>query len=182
MMTGRMSTDHVAAVFMNRASAEAAVAELRSLGIADEHLGVAIHEPGQLVYEEDVEHDEAVALEEGVLAGVPLGALAGMGLVALALPGIGAVAVGGLLAAGGAAGMLIGGFVGGIVGLTTADHEVEERRMWEDLPLRPGNILVVARAHQRPARVRKALQDHGGSLVDLRPVAESPPQHDERTV
>lgn len=171
-MTAHQDDDHVAAVFTSTQAAETAIAELRSIGIADEHLGVALHEPGQRVFEDDVEHDEAVAIGEGALAGAPLGALAGMGLVALALPGIGTVAVGGLLAAGGAAGAIFGAFFGGLIGMTTADRELEERRRWEGHLLRPGEILVVARSHQKPTQVRTTLERHGGHVVPPHPPEE----------
>jgi hypothetical protein len=166
-MTSQESQEFIAAAFAKHVDAEAAVDRLRSAGIADEHLGVAIREPGQQVFEADVDHDETHAVEEGIVAGVPVGVLAGMGLVALTLPGIGTVAVGGLLAAGGAAGALIGGFVGGLVGLVRADHELEESRAWEDYPLRPGEVLVVARGHDQAARVGAILKQEGGVLVDV---------------
>ncbi len=167
-MTKQEDIQYVAAVFIDRPAAEAAVAELRSLGMANEHLGVAVHEPGQRVFEDDVEHDEMVSIEEGALVGVPVGVLAGMGIMAVALPGVGTVAVGGLLAAGGAAGALIGAFIGGVVGVAAADSELEERRAWEDCRLQPDDILVVTRSHHHPALVQGVLQKHGGRRVDLR--------------
>jgi len=170
MKAGRDSK-HIGAIFTNRLEAEAAVNELRTLGIADEHLGIAIHEPGQLVYEEDVENDEAIAAEEGALVGAPVGVIAGMALIALVLPGVGPLSAGGLLAAGGAAGALIGGFVGGVAGLATIQHEAEERRKWEDHHLPPGEVLVVARDHQQPTRVSSVLTGHGGRLVEAHSAA-----------
>jgi len=166
-MTSQDSREFIAAVFSRHVDAETAVDRLRSAGIADEHLGVAIREPAQRVFEPDVDHDEAHAVEEGIAAGVPVGVLAGMGLVALVLPGVGTVAVGGLLAAGGVAGALIGGFVGGLLGLVRTDHELEESRVWEDYPLRPGEVLVVARGHGQAPRVEAILEREGGVLVDV---------------
>ncbi|MDX2344842.1 MAG: hypothetical protein QNL12_14495 [Acidimicrobiia bacterium] len=171
-MTEQRDIEYVAAVFVDRSTAEAAVAELRSLGMANEHLGVAVHDPDQRVFEDDVERDEMVAIEEGALVGLPVGVLAGMGIMAVALPGIGTVAVGGLLAAGGAAGALIGAFLGGLVGVASADSELEERRVWEEYQLQPGDILVVARSHHHPTLVREVLQKHGGHHVEHRPGSE----------
>ena len=170
-MTADRDLKHIGAIFSNRLDAEAAVNELHMLGIADKHLGIAIHEPGQLVYEEDVEHHEAVSAEEGALVGAPVGVIAGMALVALVLPGVGTISAGGLLAAGGAAGALIGGFVGGVAGLATTQHEAEERRKWEDHQLRPSEILVVVRDHQQLARVSSVLMGHGGRLVEAHSAA-----------
>jgi hypothetical protein len=153
-------------VFTARTAAEDAVAGLRSEGIAGEDLGLAIHRATDLAFEDDVEHDESVAIGEGVLVGVPIGALAGMGLVAVALPGIGTVAVGGLLAAGGAAGGVFGAFMGGLLGLVKADPELSRREAWERHRLAPGEILVVARSHEQPDVVRSVLTRHGGRFVE----------------
>jgi hypothetical protein len=166
-MAEREDQEYVAAVFSRRSDAETAVERLRAAGIADEHLGVAVREPGQQAFEVDVEHDELHAVDTGIVKGIPVGVLAGMGLVALTLPGIGTVAAGGLLAAGGAGGALIGGFLGGLVGLARASHELEESRAWEDYPLQPGEILVVARGHDQAARVTAILAHEGGAVVDV---------------
>lgn len=167
-MTSRTTsaTTYIGAVFTDRESAQDAVTELQALGMADEHLGIVIHGLTDQAFEDDVEHDETIAIEEGVLAGVPLGALAGMGLVAVALPGIGTVAAGGLLAAGGAAGGVFGAFLGGLLGMAATDRELRNREAWERLRLEPGEILVVARSHDQPGTMRSVLTRHGGRLIE----------------
>ncbi len=167
-MTRQREMEYVAAVFDDRSAAEAAVDELRALGIADEHLGVAVHDPDQRIFEDDVEHDEIVAIAKGAAVGVPIAVLAGMATAAVALPGIGSVAAAGLLAAAGAASAPVGAFVGGLVGVASADSELEERRAWEEHHLRPGDTLVVARSHDRPNLVRDVLEKHGGTYVEHR--------------
>lgn len=159
--------EFLVAIFTRRADAEMAVDELRAIGIADEHLGVAVHEPGRRIFEPDVDRDELHFAEKGALIGVPMGAIAGMGLMTLALSGVGTVAVGGMLAMGGASGALAGGFIGGFLGLAAGGHELEERYAWEEYPLQPGELLVVARAHRRANRVRRILERNRGRLVDI---------------
>jgi hypothetical protein len=74
------------AVFGDRADAEAAVDELRRSGLADEHLGVAVHEADEYVFEEDLEAEMSHSLRTGVAIGAPIGAIAGMTLLALIVP------------------------------------------------------------------------------------------------
>jgi hypothetical protein len=49
----------IGAIFDSRATAEVAVEDLRHSGLADEQLGVAVHEPGTYIFEEDVETEIA---------------------------------------------------------------------------------------------------------------------------
>jgi hypothetical protein len=152
-------------VFTDRASAEAAVADLQSLGLADEHLGVAVHEGDRYAFDREAESEVARGLEHGIAIGAPLGAVAGMTVLALVVPGVGTLGLGGILAAGAATGALAGGFWGAYLGLTAAEQVVDNERDWERVPLEPGQVLVVVDQHGHPDDVREVLHRHGGRLV-----------------
>ena len=67
---------HLGAIFENRADAEAAVEELRETGLGNEHLGLAVHGPDTVVFEEDLEQEVGKGIEHGVAVGAPVGAIA----------------------------------------------------------------------------------------------------------
>jgi hypothetical protein len=151
-----VSSDHV--------HAEAAVDELRRLGIADDHLGVAIHEPGTHIYEQDAEHETLEAVRRGMLVGAPIGALAGIGLIAIALPGVAIIGIGGALA-GVPSGTLAGGFLGGLAGLLAKVRLTDDEERWAEIPLAAGEVLVAVRTHDQEDQVTDILQRHGGRCV-----------------
>lgn len=155
----------VGAVFSDREAAESAVGDLRRSGLADEHLGLAIHDPDRYVFEDDAEAEVAHGLERGVALGAPLGAIAGMTVLALVIPGIGTLGVGGILA-GGATGALAGGFWGAYLGLTSEEYVLEDEWDWERIRLQPGEVIVVVDQHGHPEDVRKIFDQHKGRLVE----------------
>jgi hypothetical protein len=156
---------HLGAVFEDQRSAESAVAELRRIGLGDEHLGVAVHTRDGYVFEEDVETQVAHRLEKGIAIGAPIGAVAGMTVLALAVPGAGTLGVGGILAAGGLSGALAGTFLGAYLGLSSEEEVLEEEWDWERLPLQQGQMLVVVSGHGHPTEVTEVLRRHGGHIV-----------------
>ena len=113
---------HLGAIFSDHDAAESAVEDLRRSGLADEHLGVAVHQPDEYVFEEDVETEMTDGLERGIAIGAPIGAVAGMTVLALVFPGAGPLGVGGILAAGGLTGALSGGFWGAYLGLKRGER------------------------------------------------------------
>jgi hypothetical protein len=154
--------DHIAAVFGDRTHAEAAVDELRSLGLGSDHLGVAVHGEGPIAFELDEDADMAHRVEVGAAVGVPIAAVAGIGIVALVAPGL---AVGGLLAIGGASalwGLLMGGYAGVAAG---GGQEWDEHERLESVRLEPDEVMVVACSHGHADRVHEVLRRHGGRLV-----------------
>lgn len=155
---------NVPAVFPDHAHAEAAVDELRRLGIADDHLGVAIHEPGAHIYEQDTEHETLDAVRHGAMVGVPIGALAGIGLIAVALPGVALIGIGGALA-GVPAGALAGGFLGGLAGVLAKVRLADDEERWAEVPLQTGEVLVAVRTHDQEDEVTAILERHGGRCV-----------------
>lgn len=77
--------DHIAAVFGNRNDAQAAVHDLRHLGLGSDRLGLAIREGADRVFERDAETDVIRDTEIGVAAGAIVGYLAGLTIAAVAL-------------------------------------------------------------------------------------------------
>ncbi|MFP3914730.1 MAG: hypothetical protein ACLFWM_07620 [Actinomycetota bacterium] len=147
-------------------SAEAAVDDLRRSGLADEHLGLAVHSSDTYVFEEDAGSNIAHGIERGLAVGAPIGALAGMAVLSLVAPAVGAtLGVAGILAAGGATGALAGGFWGAYLGLTSEEHVLEEEWDWERTPLQPGQVLVVVCQHGDPEDVARILGSRGGRLI-----------------
>jgi hypothetical protein len=153
--------DHVVAVLPDRAHAEAAVDELRRLGLGSEHLGVAVHEGSDVAFEHDAEGELAHGAESGVGLGVAAGACAGIVLGAVVVPGLGAVGVGGLLAIG-AAGGFGGAMLGGYLGTAAGDRAFREHDELATVPLAPGEVLVAVCSHGRPGEVEAVLERHGG--------------------
>lgn len=162
--------DHIAAVFATRDEAEAAVADLRELGLGSEHLGVAVHGSTHVAFEHDEESDLAHDAEAGVAAGASLGFLAGVALAAFAIPGLGVLGIGGLFAVGAASGFG-GAMLGGFLGIAAADREFSEHDELSETPLNPGEVLVAVRSHGEPETVRSAMQRHGGRLLNGPPAA-----------
>lgn len=157
--------DHIAAVFANREDAEAAVGDLRELGLGSEHLGVAVHGPTHVAFENDEESDLAREAEVGAAAGASIGFLAGVSLVALAVPGIGVLGLGGLFAVGAATGFG-GAMLGTYLGIAAADPELTEHAEIADTPLGDGEVLVAVCSHGRPDAIRSTMQGRGGRLVE----------------
>jgi hypothetical protein len=158
--------DHVAAIFASRDQAEAAVEELRAAGIAEEHLGVAVHEPDVSIVleeEEDTEAERAVA--RGVTIGGVMGFVAGITVVAIAATLSGGIGVGGILAGG--LGVLFGGAaLGGEISLAVEEPSMLTVEHLLELPLEPGQVLVVAKAHHRRALIEATFRHHDGRIVD----------------
>lgn len=153
------------AVFGDRDAAEAAVDDLIRSGLADQHLGVAMKEPTERVFEEDLEAGMSRSLRRGIAIGGPIGAIAGMTLLAVLVPGVGTLGAAGILAAGGATGALAGGFWGAYLGVKSEEEVMEAEWEWERSPLREGETLVVVDQHGHPEEVTRILTAHGGRIV-----------------
>ncbi len=156
--------DHVAAVFADRDTAEAAIAELREVGLGSDRMGVAVHSSERTVFENDEEADLLHGAEVGAGIGAALGFAAGMLLFAIAVPGVGLLGAGGTLALG-AAGGFGGSMLGTILGVASASEEFDEHRTLAEPRLQPGEVLVAACAHEHGASVEAVLQRHGGRLL-----------------
>ena len=133
----------VPVVFSTREQAEAALAELRALGFADDEMGVIVPDPAHHHLMDDSAHEALKGLTHGILIGTPLGALAGIAIVALAAPGVGVIGIGGVLLFGGHVGALRGAITGAYLGLTAEVHHLEDTEHKYEIPLKPEEILVV---------------------------------------
>lgn len=150
----------VPGVFGTRAQAEAAIAELRALGLRDEEIGVAVPEPGRYQLMDDATERAFREVPKAFAAGASLGSLAGVGLMALVVPGAGVLGVGGLLV-GLYGGALWGGFAAAFGRLVAKVRWNDAEDRWCEIPLAGGDILVAARAGDRVDEVRRVMERHG---------------------
>lgn len=153
------------AIFAEHSDAEAAVEDLRQLGLADEHLGLVIRKSEGYVFERESQTEVAHGVRNGVALGVPIGAAAGMIVLGLVAPGVAAVGLGGLLAIGGVTGAVAGGFWGAYLGMSAERDVLEEEWDWERTDLRLGEVLVVVGQHGHPDQVLEVFGRHGGRVV-----------------
>jgi hypothetical protein len=157
--------DHVAAIFGSAKEAESAVEDLRALGIADEHLGLAVHEPGvHIALEEDEETDMQHAVARGGVAGAVIGAIAGISIMAVASTGVGAIGVGGMLV-GGLASLFGGAAIGAELTVAAEQRVLGEVDHWASTTLEPGQVLIVAKAHDQRAVIESTMQRHHGRIL-----------------
>jgi hypothetical protein len=156
--------DHVAAVFPSRDAAEAAVGELRGLGLGSDRLGVAVHGADHVAFERDAEAEVGYDAEVGAGAGAVVGFQAGLALVAVAVPGVGTVGVGGLLALGVATGFG-GAMLGGYAGVAAGDRAFSVHEQLADAALQPDEVLVAVCSHGHPDAVENAMRRHHGRLL-----------------
>ena len=162
--------DHIAAVFPDRASATAAIEQLRSLGLGSEHLGVAIHGADPFVFEHDEDRELLRDTEVGAIAGAPIGAIAGLALAGLTVPGIGLIGLGGMFALAGAS-ALWGGLVGGFVGAAAGDEGWNAHRDLTYTALAPGEILVVVCSHGHADAIAEVVEQHSGRIHPVDPAS-----------
>ncbi|MDH3679454.1 MAG: hypothetical protein OEV40_05820 [Acidimicrobiia bacterium] len=163
--------DHIGAVFADRTSAEAAIDDLREIGLGSDHLGTAIADRDRIVFEHDESEDFLHDVEAGVATGAVMGLVGGMLIFGLALPGVGTLGVGGILAVGAATG-LGGALFGGFAGVGAASRDLAEHERLRHTPLGDGEVLVVACSHDHATLVERALQRHGGRLLPPGAVAD----------
>lgn len=169
-----VTPDVLPAVFPSREQAEAAVAEIRALGLPEEDLGIAIAdlEPGWYLLLDDEERSEAFGMVRGVEIGLPAGAIAGVALAAFAIPGVGTVLGGGGLALAGA-GAFWGTFWGAWAGLMSKAHWNEDEERWTNVPMEAGDVLVISRPGHHYDQVRRILTRHGALFF----LAPQQPEH-----
>ena len=163
----------VVGVFDDRATAEAAMDELRHAGCAAENIGfVSRGESGTAnetptAREENQAENAAVT---GAVAGGALGAVAGAAAVAL-IPGIGPVLAGGLLLGafgGAAAGAAVGTFLGPFVSMGLSE---EEARTYEQ-EFNMGRTVVTVRAGDRFEQAADLLRRYGAIRVNAPPAGK----------
>jgi hypothetical protein len=85
---------------------------------------------------------------------VPLG-LAGLAAVTLLVPGGAAVAMAGALG-----GALWGAYIGGMAGFAARVRNDPDEDLWYEIPLKSGQILVVAHAKDQAQEAHKIMHRH----------------------
>jgi hypothetical protein len=156
----------VPGVFADIATAEAAIAELRELGFADDELGAIVTDPVHHRLLDDSTQEAMRGMERGILIGTPLGILGGPAVAALAAPGLGVIGVGGALLFAGHAGTLWGAITGAHLGLTAEIHHLEDVEEKYEIPLAPEEVLVaVVTDPERSDAVCEVMQRHGARCV-----------------
>jgi hypothetical protein len=161
--------DHVAAVFADRSAAQAALDELRQLGLGNDRLGVAIREGVSHAFERDAETELGHDTATGAVTGGAIGFLAGLSIAAVALVPGGVIGLGGILAFG-AVGGFGGAYFGAFFGEAAGERALTEREELAATPLEPGQVLVATCTHGHPATMQAIMERHGGQLL-LRPRA-----------
>lgn len=164
----------VSAVFADREGAEAAIAELRALGLAEDEMGVIVPDPAHHRLLDDGVRETLKGLGHGILVGTPLGVLGGIAVVAAGAPGYDVIGLGGALLVGAPIGALWGAIVGAYFGLTGEVHRLEDIERTHELPLKPEEILVVVVAGQeRAGAVGQVMERHGGSGLTAGALSQS---------
>jgi hypothetical protein len=156
----------VPAVFSGRAQADAAVAELRRFGIADEDIGVAVAAPGRYRRREPSDRNFVESAGRGTAAGAPLGTVGGITLIGLTLGEVVALGAGGLVLAG-MGGLVWGGVIGGLIGVITRVRRHKDEDRWCEVELGASDVLVIVRVRdwsQEPA-IASSLQRQGARAV-----------------
>ena len=155
-------------IFHHRSDADAAVDDLKNMGISSRDISILMKKD-----------EDAQAAEDGAATGATTGGIIGgiagllVGLGAIALPGIGAVLVGGPLItalgltgaaataastiAGGITGAVAGGLVGGLIGLGFSE---DDARLYES-KIKEGGILLALDLHDENERgIREIFANH----------------------
>ena len=143
-----MNNNLVSAVFDNRAEAERAVSELRSLGVRDDHLSLIAQQEGKTTSHDGAGHEakeKAGGLIKGAIGGAGVGAI--LGIAALAIPGVGPLAAAGAIATGAipeaaAIGAGAGALTGGLSGLLTKHGVSDEDASYYEGRIHEGGVFV----------------------------------------
>src|SRR5947209_4433650 len=156
----------VVGLFDTRDRAQAAIEQLRSMGIDSNKISVVMRSREEA---QDLATDTGVAggAVTGAVGGGVLGGLAGLlvGIGALAIPGIGPVVAGGWLATT-LVGAGIGAAAGGLVGaLVDAGVPEEEARMYQTGVERGGVLVAVQAPDEQESSVRDFLNRNGARDV-----------------
>lgn len=166
----------ITAVFNDRTHAEAAISELRRMGVTDRHLSFISRHNGQTEMSGGMANDNdrrpndaAEGAGKGLLAGAGVGAL--FGLAAAAIPGVGPFISAGVLAetlgtAAGAAtaGAVVGGAAGSLAGTLAQLGYTKDEAQYYGSAVERGDVLVAVETGNdvAPATVEEVLRRHGG--------------------
>jgi hypothetical protein len=165
--------ENIIGIFNKRADAEAAITDLRALGITDADISYMYSSSGTVVTEDGGGTQAGSGMTAGATTGVILGAIAGLVVANGVLPGIGTLFVAGPIAAalgltgaaattvaGAATGFAAGGLVGGLIGLGVDEGEA---KIYEE-KVKLGGILVSAKTSS-PAAAREVFHNHDAEEI-----------------
>lgn len=165
-------------VFTNHGSAENALKELKSFGVADTSLSYVYKNKDGDVKDAQTGDKVGSGAAAGATTGAVIGGIAGLVVANGILPGLGTLFVAGPLAAalgftgaaatavaGAATGAAAGGLIGGLtkLGVSKDDVELYEKHV------REGDVLVIA--HNAPPTVQDIFLTHGA--VEVRQYQEN---------
>jgi bacterioferritin len=150
----------VPGVFTNREDAEAAIVELRELGLMDEDIGLAVPDPERHGLEaESRTLEELKGTATGIAVGGTLGTLAGLAITGAFIAGAGVIGLGGLIL-GGVGGALWGAFAGAFGGFLAKVRMNPDEDIWYEIPLKSGDILLVAHAKELANEAHEVMHRH----------------------
>ena len=163
----------VIGVFKDEDSAEAAITELRSMGVTDADISyISTNSRGKVITEDGAGHKAAEGAAAGATTGAMVGAVAGLAVANGVLPGLGTLFVAGPIAtalglsgaaattaAGALTGAAAGGLIGALKGLGAPD---EEAKAYEER-VKSGDVLVTAQTTSADAA--SVFTKHGGEDV-----------------
>lgn len=164
-------------IFSTRRQAEAAVRDLRSRGIPQDHIQLLLPETAAIdlpVVPTDDAEQPGMGKAVGGVVGAAVGASAGLGLgtaaASLLIPGVGAVTAIGLAAAAlfGAGGALGGAAAGGALEEKSEQGlPKDELYLYEDaLALGRSVVFVLAATDEEVRTARRALEESGAESLD----------------
>jgi hypothetical protein len=164
-MLAQRRHESVGAVFTSRQAAGRAVGDLARIASVESDLEDAVNDPTiDMVFDADPGRQVARRVLTAIIVGIPVAAVALTTTLTLFVDP-GAAGVGGMVAAGVIGGAFAGIYFGAFFGLVAAVGVIEEEQDWERVPLRPGELLVIAHGDGRLAEVVDMLGSHGGRLI-----------------
>jgi hypothetical protein len=121
----------------------------------DESIGLVVPDPERHMPVERRADEELKGTVAGAVIGLPIGGLAGLAAVMLLVPGAGAVAL-----AGAVGGALWGAYIGGMAGFVARVRNDPDEDLWYEIPLRSGQILVIAHAKELAHEAHDVMHRH----------------------
>jgi hypothetical protein len=162
-MTSGSQPALVGAVFPDRSSAAAAVADLRRSGFDDDELASAEWLEGKYVLASHAGQNIKKSLLRGGVIGTVLGAIVGAILTVVLWQSADAVEA---ILVGGVAGAAFGATLGSYFGLIRYRPQLWNEEDWSHIEVEDGEVLIVMAEEDRPDLVREILERQGGRRVE----------------
>lgn len=151
-------------VFSDRASAQAAINDLKRAGFSEDQIGVAARNADEITGGHDLTDKSSKAAAGagvGAATGAGVGALWGLGVISGILPAIGPAIAGGTLAAilsSAAAGAAVAGLAGALIGAGIPEDEAH----YYEHEFEAGRVIVTVRADGRYQEALSIMRRHSG--------------------